>query len=319
MSTAVLKSTHQVSVRGKQSEVPALRLNDVVVVVTRGRLLRIAQVFDEYWLPVDQLPDPSAVVPRLKDAPGRPDLFTFAQRAPQTEPRFQFHTEWDNVAAIPISTHEHWLQKQISSASRRNVKGAEKKGVVVRACAYDDAYVRGIMSIFDESPVRHGRKYWHYGKSFEAVKAENGTYADRSTYLGAFIGDEMIGYTKIVWDRDSGAIMQILSKMQYFDRRPNNAMLSAAVAAAAERGVGHLLYESFVYGKKVDSSLTRFKRDNGFVRMDLPRYYVPITPKGRVALQLGLHRPIKERLPQAVSTRLLRLRDQWYERRAGKP
>jgi hypothetical protein len=314
MSVAALDTMHEISVKGKRTQVPAIRLDDVVVIMA-GRLLKVAEIFDEYWIPAETLPDPNAVVARLSTAAARPDLFTFAQRAPNTTPTFNFHREWDNVAAIPISTHEHWFQKQISSASRRNVRGSEKKGVTVQVRAYDDAYIQGVMSIFNESPVRHGRKYWHYGKDYATVKAENGTYEDRSTYLGAYLGDEMIGYLKIVWDRDTAAIMQILSKMQYFDRRPNNAMLSEAVRLCAERGVRHLLYESFVYGNKVDSSLTRFKRDNGFVRMDLPRYYIPITTKGRAALRLGLHRSLKDRLPQRVTKALLELRDKWYERR----
>jgi hypothetical protein len=317
MSVAVLDTTYEISVKGKRTRVPAMHL-DHVVVIMGGRFLKIAEIFDEYWIRAETLPDPNTVVARLASGCARPDLFTFAQRAPNSTPTYHFHTEWDNVAAIPISTHEHWLQKQISSASRRNVRGSEKKGVTVTVSGYDDAYIQGIMSIFNESPVRHGRKYWHYGKDFATVKAENGTYEDRSTYLGAYVGGEMIGYMKIVWDRDTAAIMQILSKMQYFDRRPNNAMLSEAVRLCAERGVGHLLYESFVYGNKVDSSLTRFKRDNGFVRMDLPRYYIPITAKGRAALRFGLHRSLKDRLPQRVTKALLELRDKWYERRGGK-
>jgi hypothetical protein len=314
MSVAVLDKTLEISVKGKRTHVPALQLDDVTVIMS-GRVLKVARIFDEYWVRADTLPDPEAVIAQLKAWEGRPDLFTFAQRAPHSTPRFNFHTEWDNVAAIPISTHEHWLQKQISSASRRNVKAAEKKGITVRVCPYDEAYVRGVMSIFNESPVRHGRKYWHYGKDFATVQAENGTYSDRSVYLGAYVGDEMVGYTKIVFDRETAAIMQILSKMQYFDRRPNNAMLSEAVKVCAERGVGHLLYESFVYGNKTDSSLTRFKRDNGFVRMDLPRYFVPVSSKGQAALSLGAHRDLKDRLPQWLTSRLLRARDQWYERR----
>src|SRR5258705_8315296 len=116
----------------------------------------------------------------------------------------------------------------------------------------------------------------------------------------------------MVWDTRTAAIMQIVSKMEHRDKRTNNALLSEAVRLCAERGVGHLLYERFVYGKKVDSSLSRFKRENGFVRMDVPCYYVPLTTKGRVALSLGLHKSLKDRLPQRVAGPLLELRDKWY-------
>ena len=312
----MLSTTHEVSIKGKKQEVPAFRLEDLVI-VTSGRFVRVAEIFDEYWLPADSLPDPHNVLERLRNVDKKPDLFTFAQRVPDSKPRFDFHMEWDNVAVIPISSYDTWFREQISSASRRNIRASEKKGMVIRADQFDEKYIHGIMSIFDESPVRHGRKYWHYGKDFAAVQAENGTYRERSTFLGAYLKDEMIGYMKIVWDTRSAAIMQILSKMEFLDKRPNNALLSEAVRLCSERGVNHLLYERFVYGNKGEDSLTRFKESNGFVRMDLPRYYVPLTHKGSLVLRLGLHRDPKDLVPQWMRRRLLDFRDNWYTSRVS--
>jgi hypothetical protein len=304
---------HEISVKGRMRQVPAWRVDDVVVIAHSGML----EIFDAYWVEADRLPDLPSFIDRLKAIPAG-DVFTFTERVPQTTPRYDFHCEWDNVAVVPVSTHEHWLQKQVSAATRRNVRTAEKKGVVVRSCAFDEAYVRGIMAISDESPIRAGRKYWHYGKDFAAVEAEQGTYRERSSFLAAYVGAEMVGYLKLVWDRETAAIMQIVSKMAARDHRPNNALLSEAVRLCAERGVQHLLYERFVYGKKEDSSLTRFKRENGFVRVDVPCYYVPLTAKGRVVLSLGLHRPLKDRLPNSITSRLIRLRDFWLAHRAAR-
>jgi hypothetical protein len=312
----MLSTTHEVSIKGKKQEVPAFRLEDLVI-VTSGRFVRVAEIFDEYWLPADSLPDPHNVLERLRSVDKKPDLFTFAQRVPDSKPLFDFHMEWDNVAVIPVSSYDTWFREQISSASRRNIRASEKKGMVIRADQFDEKYIHGIMSIFDESPVRHGRKYWHYGKDFAAVQAENGTYRERSTFLGAYLKDEMIGYMKIVWDTRSAAIMQILSKMEVLDKRPNNALLSEAVRLCSERGVNHLLYERFVYGNKGEDSLTRFKESNGFVRMDLPRYYVPLTHKGSIALRLGLHRDPKDLVPQWMRKRLLDFRDNWYTSRVS--
>lgn len=312
----MLSTTHEVSVKGKKQEVPAFSLEDLVI-VTSGRFVRVAEIFDEYWLPADSLPDPHNVLERLRNVDKKPDLFTFAQRVPDSKPLFDFHMEWDNVAVIPVSSYDTWFREQISSASRRNIRASEKKGMVIRADQFDEKYIHGIMSIFDESPVRHGRKYWHYGKDFAAVQAENGTYRERSTFLGAYLKDEMIGYMKIVWDTRSAAIMQILSKMEFLDKRPNNALLSEAVRLCSERGVNHLLYERFVYGNKGEDSLTRFKESNGFVRMDLPRYYVPLTHKGSIALRLGLHRDPKDLVPQWMRRRLLEFRDNWYTSRVS--
>jgi len=312
----MLSTTHEVSIKGRKQEVPAFRLEDVVI-VTSGRFIRVAKIFDEYWLQVDTLPDPHHVLERLRNVDPKPDLFTFAQRVPNSKPLFDFRMEWDNVAAIPVSSHDTWFREQISSASRRNIRASEKKGVVVRADQFDEKYIRGVMSIFNESPFRHGKKYWHYGKDFAAVQAENGTYRERSTFLGAYLKDEMIGYMKIVWDTRSAAIMQILSKMEFLDKRPNNALLSEAVRLCSERGVSHLLYERFVYGNKGEDSLTKFKESNGFVRMDLPRYYVPLTHKGSIALRLGLHRDPKDLVPQWMRKRLINFRDNWYTSRVS--
>ncbi len=311
MTSHMTTSTFEISVKGRRKRVPLISLDGLAVVV-RGAFVRVAEIFDEYWLEADTLPDPNWVIQQLKSAPNRPDLFSFAQRVPDTTPRFGFHLDWDNVAVIPVSSHEHWFNKQISSASRRNIRASEKKGVVVRVSEFDEEYIKGIMSIYNESPIRHGRKYGHYGKAFSAVQEENGTYRARSTFLAAYLNEEFIGYMKIVWDKDTAAIMQIVSKMGSFDKRPNNALLSEAVKLCVERQVKHLQYERYVYGKKLDSSLTRFKRENGFVRMDLPRYYVPLTTRGKLFLSLGLHRDAKDRLPQWLTNRLLSARDKWY-------
>lgn len=296
---------------GRKIQVPAVRLDDVTVIMN-GKFIRVGEIFDAYWREADTLPDLRCVVEQLKTVANRPDVFTFVQRVPETEPRYDYYMEWDNVAVIPISTHERWFREQISSACRRNIRTSEKKGVTVRVDSYDAKYVRGIMSIYNESPIRAGRKFWHYGKPFDAVEAENGTYRERSTYLGAYLQDEFIGYMKIVWDTHSAAIMQIISKLEYRDRRPNNALMSRAVQLCQERGIEYLLYERLIYGNKGEDSLTRFKKENGFIRMDLPRYYIPLTLKGKIALILGLHREMKEMVPQRVRQQLVHFRDKWY-------
>ena len=310
----MLSATHEVSIKGKIQRVPAIPLDDIVI-VTKGQYIRIAEIFDEYWLEAKTLPDPHRVLQRLQDVDQKPDLFTFAQRVPDTEPRFNFHMEWGNTAVLPVSSYDTWFREQISPAARRNIRASEKKGVIVKVAAFDETYIHGIMSIYNESPVRQGKKSWHYRKAFAAVQAENGTYRERTTFLGAYFRDELIGYMKIVWDSHSAAIMNVLSKMAFLEKRPNNALLSEGVRLCSERGINYLLYERFVYGNKGKDSLTRFKEENGFIRMDLPRYYVPLTPKGRIALKLGLHREPKNLVPRWLYRQLRNIRDKWYTRR----
>jgi hypothetical protein len=312
----MLSTTHEVSVKGKILKVPAVSLDDVVI-VTKGQFIRVAEIFDEYWIEAKTLPDPCRVLQRLEDVKPKPDLFTFAQRVPETEPRFNYHMEWGNTAVIPVSSYDRWFREQILSETRRKIRASEKKGVVVKAASFDENYIHGIMSIYNESPLRHGKKFWHYGKDFAAVQAENSTYHERSTFLGAYFQNELIGYMKIVWDSHSAEIMQVLSKFEFLEKQPNNALLSEAVRLCSEREISYLLYGRFVYGNKGEDSLTRFKKSNGFIRMDLPRYYVPLTSKGSLALRLGLHRGPMNLMPPWLHHLLRSARDKWYSSRVS--
>jgi hypothetical protein len=311
----MFSKTHQVSVKGLMKSFPAEEIDGQLVVI-KGSFLRLAEVFDDYWVPAATLPDPKKVVALLKQRPKAADAYTFAQRIPDVEPRYEFPMTWDNVAVINVTSYEKWFKEQTSAAARRNIRKSERMGVMVKSVPYDEDYVRGIMSIYNESPFRGGRRFWHYGKSFETVEAENGTYRDRATFLAAHIDTEMVGYLKIVWDTHSAAIMQILSKLSSRDARTNNALLAEAVRLCEERGIRKLQYESFVYGGRTGSSLTRFKRENGFVQVDVPRFYVPLTLKGKVLIKLGLHqKSIKNLVPGRLRDALIQLREKWYKKR----
>ena len=54
-----------------------------------------------------------------------------------------------------------------------------------------------------------------------------------------------------------------------------------------------------------------FKIRNGFQKVTLPRYYVPLTAKGRIALALKLHRGLRGMLPPALKAQLVDLRSKW--------
>jgi len=47
----------------------------------------------------------------------------------------------------------------------------------------------------------------------------------------------------------------------------------------------------------------------------LPRYYIPLTPKGRIALRTGLHHGPVAWLPPSMKRLLKRWRAAWYEAR----
>lgn len=263
------------------------------------------------------LADPEATIAALRGSRTRLDLFPFLQKLSDTTPKPSYPIEWDNMAVLPVSTYENWWTKQIGNKTRNMARQALKKGVVVREVPFDDALVRGIWEIYNESPIRQDRLFPHYGKSFEAVRAMSATYLDSSVFIGAYDSGKLIGFIKLVID-DSGTqagIMHILSMLQARDKAPTNALVAQAVHACANRHIPHLVYSKFAYGKKTQSSLSDFKERSGFQRVDIPRYYVPLTSWGKIALSTGLHQKVTDHLPESLVAKPRSLRSAWYQRK----
>ncbi len=282
---------------------------------TRGRFVKVARLDADMFQFLDQPAEQiDAGLAKLK---GRADLFTFLQRLPETKPLYPYAMEWDNFAGLEISTFENWWTKQIGFKARNKAKQAEKKGVVLREVDLSRELVEGIWSIYNETPIRQGRRFPHFGKSLETVYREEATYLDSSVFVGAYFDARLIGFIKLVFDqtRTQAGLMNIVSLVSQRDKAPTNALVAAAVRSCADRGVRYLTYSRFAYGKKQTDSLSDFKERNAFKRIDVPRYYIPLTAKGRIALKYGLHRPVSEQVPEAVASRLRDLREAWYRRK----
>ena len=279
-------------------------------VLLRGRLCRVAEVEGEGY---KFLSDPKAALAALRDARCA-DVFTFLQPLPETSPIYSYPFESDNLAVLTISTFDQWWSQQLGFKARNKAKQAEKKGLVIKEVPFDDELARGIWEIYNEVPVRQGRRFPHYGKSFEAVRAMSATFLDSSVFIGAFEGDKLIGFIKLTMNdaQTQAGLMHILSMTGYRDKAPTNALVVQAVRSCAARGVVRIVYANFAYGKKNTSSLSDFKERNGFQRVDIPRYYVPVTPWGSISLRLGLHRKLSERMPESVASKLRELRSRWY-------
>lgn len=279
----------------------------------QGRLLRIASLDGEKFTFPD---DPEAMIAALCKQDKRIDLFTFLQRIPDASPRYSYPMELDNFAVIAVSSFEQWW-KQLRSEARNRARQAEKKGVVLKEVPFDDDLLKGICEIYNETPVRQGRRFPHYGMTLEGAREYAGTFLDRSVFLGAFLEGRMIGFIKLVIDEtgNHACAIHILSMIEHRDKAPTNALVAQAVRSCAERKIPFLVYENFTYGKKQSDSLSHFKEVNGFKRVDVPRYYVPLTSFGRLALRLGLHHRLVERFPEPVMAKLRDWRASWYMRR----
>lgn len=246
------------------------------------------------------------------------DLFTFLQALPESEPKFPYAFEMDNFAALRVTTYDEWL-RGLSGRIRTQTRQAERRGVEVREIPFDDAAAHGIWEIYNETPVRQGRRFPHYGKDLETVRRMSATFPEHSIFIGAFFEGRLIGFIKLVANRarTQAGLMHILSMAAHRDKAPTNALVAAAVRACADRGISYLAYCSYAYGNKGDSSLSEFKRRNGFRRADVPRYYIPLTRWGATAYRLGLHHGWKDRLPESVAARLRDVRAAWFRRKYG--
>ncbi len=130
----------------------------------------------------------------------------------------------------------------------------------------------------------------------------------REEIFGAYLGEELVGFIMLAYAKNYAYLGQIISKIAHRDLAPNNLLLAKAVERCAEKGVPYLVYALWL-----EDSLGDFKRSNGFQKFDLPRYYVPLTGKGKLALKLGLHRGWKEAVPKPLRKPLKKLRRRWYD------
>lgn len=280
----------------------------------RGRFLRIARLEADKYHFIDS---PDAILSALKTCGLRVDLFSFIQRLPDTSKKFPFYMEWDNFAALPVSTFDHWWNEQIGFKARNKAKQAQKKGVVIREVPFDRNLVRGIWEIYNECPIRQGKRFSHYGKDLETVYRDEASFLNTSVFIGAFYEETLIGFIKMVYDetKTQAGLMNICSSIKDRDKAPTNALVAQAVRSCADRGISHLVYSNFAYGNKQRSTLSDFKERSGFERVDVPRYYVPLTPLGSIALRAGLHHRLTNRIPEPITAKLRELRENWYSRR----
>lgn len=279
----------------------------------RGRMVRTARIDgDNYRF----LNDPEPMISGLRSCKKRIDIFTFMQRLPETTPKFNFPLVWDNVAALPITTFDDWWNRVLGFKGRNKAKQAEKKGVELREIPYDDQLIEGIYRIYNETPIRQGKRFPHFGMSLEKVRKHAGTFLDCSIFIGAFFAGELIGFAKLTMDETStqAGLMHIVSMVGHRDKAPTNALIAQAVRSCAARKVSYLVYSQFSYGNKQRDSLSDFKERNGFQRIDIPRYYVPLTPLGDLAIRAGMHRSLIERLPESLIEKLRGYRSSWYAR-----
>jgi hypothetical protein len=231
------------------------------------------------------------------------DVFTFLERkwcCPIPNPSTTWIKTDDNVGLLEIKNYDGWWTN-VGKKTRNMVRRAEKSGVKVTVAQPSEKLAEGIWKIYNETPIRQERAFSHYGEQLQTVAGNMFAGAQNSTFIGAFLQEELVGFIQIVYGDNIAIISQILSMQKHWDKAVNNALLAKAVEVCASKGERWL-----IYGRIGNHpSLDKFKESNGFVKFPIARYYVPITGKGSVAIRLGLHRELKDVLPQSLKYPLI--------------
>jgi hypothetical protein len=279
-------------------------VNGKAIVLRRRGFLRFCSLRDEYY---DFVKEPGKFVSDLRgDSRVKADLFVFTQPVADPEPRFSYHLEYDSAAVVFLTTYDRWWKKQIKDKTRNMVRKAQKTGVEIRAVEFADDLIRGIHKIYNESPIRQGKPFWHYGKDLQTLRREHGTFLDQSQFFGAYHNGELIGFIKLVHGQGVSNLMNIVSMISHRDKAPTNALIAKAVEICTNKGVPRLHY-----GTGNSGSIGDFKKHHAFEEVCVPRYFVPLNRKGAIALRLGLHREFDKHLPAGLRSWLLKLRAKW--------
>jgi hypothetical protein len=294
--------TKETLVNGQPARLKCLEIGGQTF-VNSGGPLKILGVEDEWF---EDVLDPVSVVGALAGSKFKPDIFTFWQRLPDTEPKYPFYFELESISVLPIKSYDEWWNKQVKGTTRNMVRKSQKAGVEVREAVYDDEFVRGMTDIFNETPMRQGRRFWHFGKDFETVKEQFARYLFREDLIGAYLGGKLIGFVMLGNAGKFANLGQFISRTDHRDKAVNNAMIAKTVEVCARKQFLFL-----TYGSWAETSLVDFKRHSGFEEVRVPRYFVPLTAKGKIALRFGMHHGWREAVPDRLKKPLKQVRKFW--------
>ncbi|MGD9130308.1 MAG: peptidoglycan bridge formation glycyltransferase FemA/FemB family protein [Candidatus Bathyarchaeota archaeon] len=253
--------------------------------IERRTFFKLARIASE-WM--DDVPDPESL---CKLAKGRADVLTFWERLPRKPNPELKNREKVGIAAIPLVDYDYWWNHQIGKKTRNMVRKASKNGVEVKIEGLTDELVHGMEKIYNETSERQGRHFTHYGQTFEHIKEDYLGWIEHTShrygldFLVAYYGREIIGFIQLVYAKDSAHINQILSKKSHWNRAPNNLLIDKAVKICCGKGIKYL-----IYGRMTVTSLGKFKQNNGLIKMNVPRYYIPLSKWGKIICYFKMYR-----------------------------
>ena len=130
------------------------------------------------------------------------DIFTFLDRkwcCPIPNPPSTWIKSEDNVGLLEIKDYDAWWSN-VGKKTRNMVRRAEKSGIKVAVIQPSEKFAEGIWKIYNETPIRQERAFPHYGEPLQTVTG-NMFKAQNSTFIGAFLQEELVGFIQIILRR----------------------------------------------------------------------------------------------------------------------
>jgi hypothetical protein len=232
------------------------------------------------------------------------DLFTFIQRNFLDRRRTvekNFFTDSEPVGLLNIGSYDRWF-KSITHNARWQTKKGIRFGLKAKVVDINEAFIRGAFKIYNETPIRQGRKYSGYGLTLVDVRRKFFNMKS-SEVIGVYYDEELIGLIWISYGDRVAAVNSFLSLLTYRNKYPNDVLLAETVRRCQEKGYNYLTYWNMGFNPGLDF----FKRSHGFIAFNVPRYFVPLSSKGELAIKLNVYRPFEHSLPMSVVRSLLPL------------
>ena len=230
------------------------------------------------------------------------DIFTFLERKwcfQIPNPSNSWVKAKDNVSLLVVKDYSSWWNG-VGKKTRNMVRRSEKCGVKVAVVQPSERLAEGIWKIYNETPIRQQRAFPHYGESLQDISKKI-SGVQNSTFIGAFLQEDLIGFIHLLYGDNIAIISQLLSMQAQKDKAVNNVLIAKAIEVCTSSGNRWLMY-----GRMGNHpSLDKFKESNGFSKFLITRYYVPLTARGKVAIRLGLHREFKDALPLSLKYSLI--------------
>src|SRR5215469_515400 len=120
----------EIRIKGKTAYVPSANIGGRTVIAT-GRFFKVASIRDADVVEGDLVENPEVFAAALKKSGLNADVLTFFQRPPEISPKFDLFFDWDNYAAVTISTFKNWWES-VPQETRKNVRRAAKRGVATK-------------------------------------------------------------------------------------------------------------------------------------------------------------------------------------------